>query len=155
MVECKFEPLSDDMFMELNHITKEPLTTLDTENIFNMDRDPMRHTKGGRICLLAIWHRTSHAALLRGADKEMLEVLSEDITESPRSAPLLCTSDSRECEFSFGEKFFDSSMKDSPLLPVYTPMNFWQCAYKNEAVVQCNENLFLFPQQCLALRDRV
>ena len=45
--ECKFERVPDDMSVKLDHITKVPLTTLDTENTFNMDCDQMRHTKGG------------------------------------------------------------------------------------------------------------
>ena len=45
--ECKFEHVPDDMSVELDHITKGPLTTLDIENTFNMDCDRMRHTKGG------------------------------------------------------------------------------------------------------------
>ena len=44
-----------------------PLTTLDIENTFNVDRDQMRRMKGGQIGKLAIWHRTTHAALLREA----------------------------------------------------------------------------------------
>ena len=47
--EIKFERVPDDMSVELDHITKGPLTTLDIENTFNMDRDQMRHTKGGQI----------------------------------------------------------------------------------------------------------
>ena len=77
--------------------------------------------------------------LLREADKEMLEVLPEDIIASPRSVPLGMF-DSRKFEFSFGEKFLDSSMEDSVALPVFTPMNFWRCVFKNEALVQCNQN---------------
>ena len=132
--ECKIERIPDDTSVELDHITKGPLTTLDIENTFNMDRDQMRHTKGGQIERLAIWHRTTHAALLREADKQMLEVLPEDTTASPRSVPLGMF-DSRKCEFSFGEKFLDTSMEDSLALPVFTPRNFWRCAYQHEALV--------------------
>ena len=106
--ECKFERVPDDMSVELDHITKGPLTTLDIENTFSIYRDQMRHTKSGQIGRLAIWHRTTHAALLREVDKDMLEVLPEDITASPRSVPLGMF-DSRKC-VSFGEKFLDSSM---------------------------------------------
>ena len=45
-----------------------------------------------------------------------------------------------KCELSFGEKFLDSSTEDSLALPVFTPMSFWRCAYKNEALAQCNQN---------------
>ena len=123
---CKFDRVPDDMSVELDHITMEPLTTLDIENTFNMDR-------------LAIWHRTTQAVSLREADKEMLEVVPEDIIASPRSVPLGMF-DSRKFEFSFCEKFLDSSMEDSVALPVFTPMNFWRCVCKNEALVQCNQN---------------
>ena len=119
--------------------TKGALTTLDIENTFNMDRKQMRHAKGGQTGRLAIWLRTTHAALLREADKEMLEVLPEDITASPRSVPLGMF-DSRKCKFSFREKFLDSSMEDSVALPVFTPMNFWRCAHETEALVQRNQN---------------
>ena len=86
----------------------------------------MRHTNGGQSGELAVWHWTTHAALLRKADKEMLEVLPGDITASPRSVPL-GTLDSRKCQFSFGEKFLDCFMEDSPALPVFNPMNFCRC----------------------------
>ena len=89
--ECKFERVPDDMSVELDHITKGPLTTLDTENTPNMDRDQMRHTKSWQIGRLAIWHRTTHAALLREADKETLEVLPEDITASRAACPCVCS----------------------------------------------------------------
>ena len=114
--------------------TKGPLTTLHIDNTFHMDRDQMRYTKGGKIGRLAIWHMTTHAALPREADKEMLVVLPEDITASPRSVPLGML-DSRKCKFTFGDKFVGSSMEDSVALPVFTPMNFWRCACKNEALV--------------------
>ena len=133
----------DDMSVEFHHCTKEPLTTLDIENTINMDRDEMRHMKGGQIGRLALGHRTTHAA-----DKEMLEVLPEDITASQCSVPLGMF-DSRKCEFSFGEKFLDSSMEDSVALPVFTPMNFWRCAYKNEALVQCNQNFSCLDSLCV------
>ena len=97
----------------------------------------MRHTKSWQMG--GSQFGTTHAALLREADKETLEVLSEDITASPRSVPLGMFG-SRVCEPSFGEKFLDRSMKDSAALPVFTTMNFWRCAYKNEALVQCNQN---------------
>ena len=57
--ECLFERVPDDMSVELDHITKGPLTTLDIENTFIMDRDQMRHMKGGQIGRLANWHRTT------------------------------------------------------------------------------------------------
>ena len=104
--ECKFDRVPDDMSVELDHITMEPSTTLNIENTFNMD-------------CLAFWHRTTHAGLLREADKEMLEVLPEDIIASPRSVPLGMF-DSWKFEFSFFEKFLDSSMEDSVALPVFT-----------------------------------
>ena len=69
----------------------------------------------------------------------MLEVLPEEITASPRSVPL-GVFDSRKCKFSFGEKFLDTSVEDSLALPVFTPRNFWRCAYQNEVLVQCNHN---------------
>ena len=96
---------------------------------------------------------TTHAALPREADKEMLEVLPEDLT-APRSVPLGML-DSRKCEFTFGDKFLGSSMEDSVALPVFTPMNFWRCAYKNEALVQCNQNFSCFDclWQCLIARE--
>ena len=140
---AKVQRAPDDMSVELVHMTWGLLTTLDVENTFNMDRGQMRHTKGGQLGRLPIWHRTIHGALLREADKEMLEELPADITESPRSVPLGAF-DSRKCEFSFGEKFFDTSMEDSPALLVYTPMNFWRCANKNGALVQCNEYVSCF-----------
>ena len=71
----------------------------------------------------------------------MLEVLPEDITASPRSVPLGMF-DSRTCEFSFGEKFLDSAMEDSPALPVFIPVSVWRCACKNEALVQCIDSLW-------------
>ena len=108
-----------------------------------MDRDQMRYTKGGKIGRLAIWHMTTHAALPREADKEMLEVLPEDITAPPRSVPLGML-DSRKCKFTFGDKLLGSSVEDSVALPVFTPMNFWRCAYKNEALVQRNQNFSCF-----------
>ena len=69
----------------------------------------------------------------------MLEVFPEDITASPRSVPLGMF-DSRKCELSFGEKCLDTSTEDSLALPVFTPRNFWRCAYQNEALVPCNHN---------------
>ena len=95
----------------------------------------MRHTRGGQLGRLATWHRTTHAALLREADKEMLEVLSEGVTESPRSVPF-GTFDSRKFEFFFGEKFFDTSMEDLLALLVYTPMNFVRVQERSLGAVQ-------------------
>ena len=37
-------------------------------------------------------------------------------------------------------RFLDTFTEDAPALPVCTPMEFWRCAYKNEALVQCSEN---------------
>ena len=80
----------------------------------------MRHMNGVQIGRLAVWHRTTHAALLREVDNETL-VASRG---HHRVAAQRGMFDSRKCELSFGEKLFDSSMEDSPALPVFTPMNF-------------------------------
>ena len=121
----EFERVPDDMSVKLDQITKGPLTTLDIENTFNMDRDQMRHLRGGQMGRLATWHRTTRAALQLcyvKRTRRCLRLLPEDITASPRSVPL-GRFDSRKCEFSFGEKFLHSSIEDSPALPVFTPMN--------------------------------
>ena len=102
--ECKFEHVPDDMSVELDDITKGPWTTLYIENTFNMDRDQIRRQErwaafGGS----QLGTGRPHAGLLREADKEILEVISEDITESPPSVPL-GTFDSRKCRVLFSAR---------------------------------------------------
>ena len=99
--ESKFERAPDEVSFEFDHVTKGPLTTLDIENSFDMDRDEIQPTRSSKIGRLAIWHKMTRAALSRDADKDMLEVHSGDITESPRSVSLGLF-DSRKCEFSSG-----------------------------------------------------
>ena len=82
-------------------------------------------------------------------------MLPEDVTVVAAQCAFVYVRQSEvKCELSFGERFLDSSMEDSLALPVFTPMNFWRCAYKNEALAQCSQNFSCY-RQFVALLDRV